>query len=352
MKRGLVLLTYVLAGFFGATQFAFAGFGITPPYVRNEALRPGSEYTQEIIIVRSDPVEDLDAELTLNTPGIEHWFSVDRGMKFVLPKGESQTKMHITVRVPDDAKLGGYTGNIRIRTLSQNSPTTGVSLALGAQIDVHIKVVEQIYDFEVRRVELYEAEQGYKKWWLDFPGKINFAMHIENIGNVPASPFNVHFDIYDTAGVKLLESTDNTNKVDNILPFATKKVYAHLPTLLPLGGYRVKYTIKKNEEGEVAQQGELSLSILPRGTIPDYEAYGFEGLSTGDKLSIVVPPVLLLLLIVLVFVGRGRRRRHAPRRVHREHNVDRDDDEPRYEAPAPRPTRRGAGGVVDLSRRR
>lgn len=347
MKRGMLLFAWVLFSTFGVAHLAYAGFGITPPYVRNDALRPGSEYTQEIIIVRSDPVEDLDAELTLNTPGITEWFSVDRGMKFVLPKGESQVKMHVTVRVPDDAKLGGYTGNIRIRTLSKNAPSTGVSLALGAQIDVNIKVVEEIFNFEVRRVELYEAEQGHTKWWLDFPGKINFAMHIENVGNIPAAPHQVHFDIYDTAGQKLLESTNNTNKIERILPFATKKVVANLPTNLSPGGYRVKYTIKKTET-DIAQQGELALSVLPRGTIPNYEAYGFEGLSIGDKLSVVLPGVFMLLSIIVVLMGGKRRhRRRTPRRA--EHNED--DDPPQRPRVVERPTPRTVG-VVDLSRRK
>jgi len=178
-------------------------------------------------------------------PGIESWFSTDKGTKFILAKGESQVKLHVTVRVPDDAKLGAYNGNIRIRTSSSQVQSTGVSLALGAQIDVHLKVVDQIFDFAVRRVELNEAEAGYKKWWLDFPGKMNFAMYIENTGNIPAAPPKVTFQIYDSSGVQLLESTQNTNSILTTLPFATKKVYAYLPTWLPPGAYRVKYDIQK-----------------------------------------------------------------------------------------------------------
>ena len=128
MKKGILFLFGTILLWGGLTNVAFAGFGITPPYVRNETLRQGSEYTQEIIIVRSDPVEDLNAELTYNLPGYESWFSSDRGTKFILPKGESQVKLHITVRVPDDAKLGPYNGNIRIRTYSSENATNGVSL--------------------------------------------------------------------------------------------------------------------------------------------------------------------------------------------------------------------------------
>ena len=346
MRRGILFFAVCVTFYGGTANLAFAGFGITPPYVHNETLRPGSEYTQEIIIVRSDPVEDLNAELGLNLPAIESWFSFDRGMKFVLPKGESQVKLHVTVRVPDDAKLGPYNGNIRIRTYSPATQSTGVSLALGAQIDVQLNVVDQIYNFEVRRTELFEAEQGYSKWWLDFPGKVKFAMYIENTGNVPSAPSKVSMDIYDVTGQQLLESTVNTNVVETILPFDTKKVLAYLPTWLPPGGYRVKYTIQKDEK-RTAQQGELSMSILPRGTITGYETYGFEGLKLGDQLSVIIPGTLMVAIVVgFVFLKKRkprRRKERAPR-----------DPEPRDEPREPVVRRRpvASGGVVDLSRRR
>lgn len=351
MKRGLLLLASAAFLYGAMVHVAFAGFGITPPYVHNDTLRRGSDFTQEIVIVRSDPVEDLNAELTLNLPAIESWFSFDKGMKFLLPKGESQVKIHVTVHVPDDAKLGEYKGNIRIRTASLQSQSTGVSLALGAQVDVQVKVVDKVFNFEVRRVELFEAEEGYKKWWLDFPGKIKFAMSIENIGNVPATPYKVSMQIYDVTGQQLLETTQNTNTIEEILPFDTKKVYAYLPTWLPPGSYRIKYSIEKDETRN-AQKGELALSILPRGTITGYESYGFEGLKLSQQLTIVVPAGLLLLFVIgiLYLIQRKRRRNRRSR-----------GDEPRYRDP-PRSSREREeprarqvstrSGVVDLSRKR
>ncbi|OGZ05430.1 MAG: hypothetical protein A2845_03165 [Candidatus Lloydbacteria bacterium RIFCSPHIGHO2_01_FULL_49_22] len=349
MKRGILFVmgSMLLYGAFANT--AFAGFGITPPYVHNDTLRPGSEYTQEIIIVRSDPVEDLNAELALNLPAIESWFSFDRGIKFVLPKGESQVKLHVTVRVPDDAKLGGYNGNIRIRTSSSAGQSTGVSLALGAQIDVQLKVVDQIFDFSVRRVELFEAEEGHQKWWLSFPGKVKFAMYIENIGNVPAIPYKVSLQIFDVSGQQLLETTENSNTVDSVLPFDTKKVVAYFPTWLPPGAYRVKYSIEKDETRN-AQAGELALSILPRGTITGYEEYGFEGLKLSQQLSVILPIGTLALLIMFVMFFRMKKPR---RRRERASNDDaRHRDPPESESPRRPRSAASSGGVVDLSRRR
>lgn len=343
MKRGIFYIVTFLLGLGGFANTAFAGFGITPPYVRNDTLRPGSEYTQEIIIVRSDPVEDLSAELTMNLPGIESWFSTDRGSKFILPKGESQFKLHVTVRVPDEAKLGAYNGNIRIRTSSLDGPQTGVSLALGAQIDVNLKVVNEVFAFNVRRVELFEAEEGYQKWWLNFPGKMKFAIYLENVGNVPAAPYKINFQIYDVTGSQLLETTSNTNKMETVLPFDTKKVSASLPTWLPPGAYQVKYDIRKTET-ESAATGQLSLSILPHGTITGYETYGFEGLKLADQLSVLMPAAILLLFVIVLFLRRKKGKRRKPRA----REEDRRDDPP---APRPRPRAVAGSGVVDLSRR-
>lgn len=347
-KRGLLFAAALILLWGCSAELVFAGFGISPPYVRNERLSTGSVYTQEITIVRSDPVEDLNAELTLNLPGIESWFSFDREMQFLLPKGESQVKLNVTVRIPDDAKLGEYNGNIRIRTSSLNAPSTGVSLALGAQIDVRLAVVEEIFDFAVRRVELFEAEEGYTKWFLRFPGRIKFAMYIENTGNVPAAPARVTFEIYDVTGHQLLETTQNTNAIDRILPFATKKVYAYLPTQLPPGSYRVKYSIEKTET-ESAQKGELALSILPFGTITGYEKYGFEGLTLSQQLLVIVPAALLLFIVAMIFFWKGRRSKRAHPHVPPEDNRSGKAEPPKTSRSS---SLHGRGGVVDLSRRK
>jgi hypothetical protein len=343
-----------LAVFFLGAHSAFAGFGITPPYLRSDTLTQGSHFTQEIIIVRGDPVEDLQTDITLNVPGISQWISVDKGLKFILPKGQQQVPIILTVDVPKDAEFGAYTGNIRIRTSSLEGPTTGVSIALGAQVDVDLKVVNEIYNFEVRRIELSEAEEGHKVWWLDFPGKIKFWMHVENTGNVPSAPSRVHFDIYSKVGAKLLESVDSTNNIEKIEPFATKKVLAELPTWLPPGGYLIKFSIYKKDQ--VSKSGELTLSILPRGTIPGYEGYGFMGLSLGDKLSIIGPVSAPILLGGTYRLARTRRRsRKKKSRVPSEgqSEVPVHHHDAVAEAPA---TRRTApishGAVVDLSRKK
>lgn len=356
-KASIVILIVFSLG----AEVALAGFGITPPYIRNQTLTPGSEYTKRITLVRGDPIEDLKAEITMNIPGATGWFSIDRGNEFILPAGENQVPINITVRVPEDADYASYEGNIRIRTSSLEQKS-GVSIALGAQIDVYIDVVDKIYDFEVQRVEIQEAEEGYKKWWLDFPGKITFYMHVENTGNAPVAPSKVAFEILDRKSETVLETTESIGSIQKVSAFDTKKVAAYIPTHLKAGGYKVKYSIYK--EDAVARTGDVMLTVLPQGVLRNYEPFGFAALSFGDKASIVAPIVGVILLIVGVIVwiiinkkGKSSKRRRTPpgQRSGGAQTSSQEQQNLRSSAPARRAPARvpGRGGnVVDLSRRK
>ena len=294
-----------------AAPLASAGFGITPPYVRSDRLTRGTVYRQLINLVRSDPEEDLKVNLTLNIPGAQPWFSIDKGNEFIIPKGVTQMPIVVSVEVPSDADYNEYKGTIRIRTSAADvKPGGGVTIALGAQIDVNIKVVDKIFDFEVRQIRIADVEEGIRKWGLFFPGKMRFFMTIENTGNTEFGPTKVHFDIYDSNGENLLESVDNTNKIEKIAPFALKEVIAELPTRLPAGSYIAKYSIYKNSD--VAQQGQINLSIQTLGSVPGYEGYGFEGLSISDKLKVggvLGTPVVVLGILGTALTIRRRRRK-------------------------------------------
>lgn len=342
-----VALFMVLASLPGRV---FAGFGITPPYVRSDRLTQGSTFTQEIIIVRGDPAEDLKAEVTINVPGVDGWFSIDKGNEFLLPAGAKQVPMNVTVRVPRDAPYERHQGTIRIRTTSPN-PASGVSIALGAQLDVDIRVVDEIRDFEVRRVQLSEAEEPRRIAWLEFPGKMAFTMGIENTGNAPVAPSKVQFDIYDRRGNVVLETTYNTNAIDEVAPFAVEDVTAYLPTRLPPGAYLVKYSIFRYED-DIKRTGELTLSVLPKGTLTAYAGYGLDGLSMRDKLSLIIPAalvVLLLIALVLFIARRGRKRTRRHRRSHDESGRDGEGREQSHHERSPARARAPAHGVVDLS---
>ncbi len=302
--------------FFSSAAPVLAGFGITPPYVFNNRLTRGTVFKQQITLVRSDPTDDLSAQITMNIPEVESWFSIDKGKSFLMPKGEKQVPIVVTVTVPDDASYARYKGAIRVRTApveTTRPDAGGVSIALGAQIDVDVEVVDKIYDFEVRKIRIDDLEEGRRKWGLFFPGKIRFYVTVENTGNTEYGPTKVKFDIYDSEGETLLETTENTNTLKKVAPFAHEEITAELPTRLTAGKYLAKYTIYKGDE--IAQENEINVSIAAIGAVAGYEGYGFDGLSTQDKLKVAAagafPLVLLGGLITLFWnrkktPGRGR----------------------------------------------
>jgi hypothetical protein len=229
-------------------------------------------------------------------------------MEILLPRGEQKVPMTVKVTVPKDAKYQQYTGNIRIKTGPADDQVAGgaVSISLGAQIDVDLTVIDKkIKDFKVRKIGVSDLNEGHKLAWLYFPGKINFEMLVENIGNVAVAPSDVVFRIYDQSGTVLLEETHKKGKIDTVDPFLTETVYAELPTRLPAGSYLARFEIKNGDD--VKLSGEVNLSILPYGTLQT-AGFGFLGLSFVHKLSIIVP-VLFVLILVVALILRLRRRK-------------------------------------------
>jgi hypothetical protein len=306
----LSILLFTLLG----TPFhpLFAGFGISPPYVTNDSLGRGSSFEQKIFLVRGDPVNDLKAEILVNVNDVSDWFEIVEGTEFILPRGQTKIPMTVRVKVPDNARYDTYSGNIKVRTSPVVEGGGGsVSIALGAQIDVNIRVTdEQIVDFRIRKINISDLNEGKKIGPFYFPGKIRLGITVENIGNAEAAPSEVVFEIYDSKGNELLEQTKNTNKIKKVAPFETKEVFVEMPTRLPPGGYLVRYRIFNGDE--INHEGELSLSILPIDTIAA-AGYGFFGLSTKEKATIVIP-VIVLFIIVLFIVSLTGKRRTKPRR--------------------------------------
>lgn len=299
----IVLLCFVLTA-----EVVLAGFGVTPPFVRNTSLTRNSTYEQQILIIRSDPTTDLKATITLDTPGFSDWIEVNEGREFILPRGQQKTPMTVRVRVPDDAEFRTYSGALRIRTgpMDDQVAAGAVTISLGAQIDIEVNVIDRIIkDFKIRRVQVGDLNEGTKLGWLFFPGKINFTMLLENTGNVEVTPSKVLMRIYDATGTVLLEETQHKGKLNRVKPFAVEDVYASIPTRLPAGTYKARYEVFNDDE--VKLTGEVTLSILPYGTL-QAAGFGFSGLSFVHKLSVIMPIVALVVILLLVFISRRRNR--------------------------------------------
>lgn len=292
-------------------DYAQAGFGITPPYVSNSSLTRNSVYEQQILLVRGDTNVAQKAIVSVDAPEIESWIEIIEGEEIQMPRGEQKVPMTVRVTVPPDAEFKEYTGAIRIRTLPADDeiPRGGVSISLGALVDIKLNVIDRVIkEFRVRKISAPDLNEGKKVGWLFFPGKIRFPMLIENTGNIDVAPSKVELRIYDRAGKVLLEETENIGKIDTVPPYGTETVEAELPTRLPANGYIVRYAIYNDDV--IKQEGELSLNILPAGTLQT-AGFGFVGLSLPHKISILLPIFAVMIIAIYIFHARrtGRRRR-------------------------------------------
>lgn len=306
--RKTISLPFFFFLIFASAQVAEAGFGVTPPFVRNTSLTRNSIYEQKIILVRATPDQPLQAEISVDAPEVADWITIVEGESLLLPRGEQKVPITVRVEVPDDAEFKQYDGNIRVKTgsVDEGEGRGAVNISLGAQIDLELNVIDrEIKDFRIRRVNLADLNAGHSFGWLYFPGRIQFKMLLENTGNVDISPSEVKFSIYDPAGRVLLEEVSHKGRIGKVEPYATDEIVAHLPTRLPAGTYLARYEIYNGDE--VKQSGELNMNILPHGTV-QAAGFGFTGLSMPHKLSVILPIFSILFIFVLFWYARRNQR--------------------------------------------
>lgn len=297
MAKKILLLLLFLFGL-GLGKFALAGFGISPPYIKNDHIIPGSTFEQTITLLRSSAEEDLQAEVLIDAPEVEPWIKVDKGLKFIMPKGELRVPMKVKVSVPKGADVGRYQGhmNVKVSPVTENNQP-GVSVALGARIEIDLTLTnESLSDFIMRLVTIPDLEELTPPWnwkyikWFFY--RIKVAMNVENTGNTKVAPTKVLLDIYDLTERNLLESTydKSLSKVD---PFSMKEITASFPTNLKAGQYWGKVKVYKGDQ--VINTYKLAFTIHPAG------ALGGKTLGNWPKIIFTALAVLALIFIFLFF---------------------------------------------------
>lgn len=257
----------------------YASFGVSPSQVVNDHLLSGSHFEQDIIISRATPGEELRAEVTVDAPEIESWFSFSPGKEFSLPKGEQRVPMTVIIDVPEGTPLGEYKGFLRIRAIPIGEGQAGITVVEGARVDVGLVLTEvEITDFIIRLLDISDIEEGRP---------IKLLIKAENAGNKEASLTKAHLDIFDLSD-NLLESLDDYG-LEPIKPFETKEIYGEFPTKLGPGEYYAQAQVFQREE--VLREEKIYFRILEASEVPtaevreEAEATGVGGL--GGKAPLI-----------------------------------------------------------------
>jgi hypothetical protein len=300
MNKKLLLILLLLVSFcWGHT--ALAGFGISPPYVRNDYLIPGSSYEQKINLLRSSAEDDLQASIEVDAPEIASWLTIDKGMSFTLPKGELRVPMTVRVNVPKNAEIATYQGHINVKVASAESTGPGVAVALGARIDIDLRLTRETRpDFLVRQVVIHDFEEldwPWNKWPLKyFFFRVKSTLKIENTGNVKVAPTKILLDVYDSYRKNLLESSFDKS-LKKIPPYSTMDITASFPTNLTPAQYWGKIKIYKDDQ--VLEAYDLTFRVYPKGGL------GNNGLGIWPK--ILVGSIIAISLLILFILFKLRK---------------------------------------------
>ena len=127
----------------------YAGYGITPPYIKTDDKCPGDQFKQTFnFLNKVDTTNDLnfyiefyDKDPRLISPIIiddslmmKQWITPNEG-KITIPAGETRYPILFTVNIPNNVGPGNYNGKIYLRSTDDNklSSTIDVSIAIDSR---------------------------------------------------------------------------------------------------------------------------------------------------------------------------------------------------------------------------
>jgi len=274
MAKKIIILLFCFIVFALPIYTAQAGFGVSPPFVKSERLRPGTQYERRINLLRSSADEDLEARITIDAPEIESWITIDKGLSFILPKNELHVPMVVKVDVPSGAALGDYSGQINVSVAPAKDRVAGVAVSLGALIDVNLTLTNEIFsDFKIRQVKIPDFADPGKLWnnklFSRFFRRIWIDITIENTGNIEIAPSRVTLDVYGIPAKVRLESMAGAD-IKKVKPYKTEEITVSFPTKLGVGQYWGIVKIYKGDE--ILYTDQIAFTIATPGTLAGYSS--------------------------------------------------------------------------------
>src|SRR3989344_4928792 len=262
IKASLFFLSSIVVFSIGA--YADAGFGISPPWLKNTHLSPGSHYEQDIFLVQGKPESSVQVTATIESAEqIASWINFKPGNAFIIPAGTQQFPVRVTVDVPRDAGYETYTGKIRFVATSVGADNnSNIAIQLGSLAEITLTVTSDEYsDFNVRGVSIDDIEESMP---------ITMGVRLENLGNIKVRPTRISLRIYDKWHEQILQEGD-AETTEWIESFATGMIRATMPTTLSLGDYFADFEIYKGEE--VIARDKERFNIVEKGTLAHWPRF-------------------------------------------------------------------------------
>ena len=259
MKKILRCAVMLVAAFaLIAPSATFGAFGISPPFLNADHLVKGATYAQTIYLVQDHPDDDLQIRADLKIPeSVRSWISVDKGFTFVIPKGVRQFPVVVEIKVPANAPLGVYAGNMTFVSVPRE--TGQVTIALSVQVAINMTVGTGIYrKFTISQVKALDIEEGWNP---------RVYLKVRNDGNVAESLDGATFELYDKFDSVRLAYIQKSDNFPEIPPFSAQEYTIEFPTdfHVGLGQYWGAITLYQN--GKVISNEKSIFTVLKAGSI-------------------------------------------------------------------------------------
>lgn len=239
--------------FFCNAKSLRAGFGVSPPNIISDIVRPGTTFEKTVYLLRSSSQDSKSVEVSVSAPEIDSWISFDRERQFVLPEDQLNVPLKVIIKVPADADIGNYRGKIYAHVFSgEEKEESGLSVATGAEINIDLTLTKEVItDFSVLDAKINDYVIRKKPFDLplikNFFSRLRLDLKIENRGNIKAGPDKLSIDVYDITQNDFYGSAE-TVKLKKIDAFQITENSVSLPLSLEPGQYWGKVKIYSGDK--------------------------------------------------------------------------------------------------------
>lgn len=304
LLNSLATLTLVAlsVSIFSNVSTVKAAFGVSPPWVKNNHLLPGTTFEQVIYLSRNEPKEEMKVAVTISgDEELVEWIQIQDEENLIMKKGQTLLPMKVIINVSESAATKNYIGGIFVSLSPLVTDTSlgggEVAIGLGAHISVDISVIgDKVTDYEIRSASVEPQEQ-------DNPLSVN--VEVENKGNTEISSLKGQIDIYNSTNTEILKSLTFVPFEEPVFPDETKEIEMIFQDFKPdPGEYWVAVKAFKDEEVIYEDRflkevkAEIIPVITPEDTIAETRKisliFGLAGLVIALAALVGVIAVLIL----------------------------------------------------------
>jgi len=280
---GSIILSLFLA-FFGplsviahAADTAAQGVQISPTKVELNATR-GKTYTINLKAMNvtggdltyNTLIEDFTSANETGTPkiikdgnlpdtaSIKTWVSIESGFTLGAHK---EKNVDAIVTVPNNAEAGGHYGVVTFSGSNSNIDTTGVGVTASAGVLFLIKVDGDIVE-QANLASFFTSNKDGNQSSFFETSPINFAVRIQNIGNVHVKPVG-NIEVKDMFGnVAAIIPVNDSNPPSNVLPKSIRRFDVKMDKSWMFGQYTANLALGYGTNGQ-AITNTITFWVIP-----------------------------------------------------------------------------------------